>query len=556
MDYEYNKYADDIANGRITACKAVKLAVKRHLGDLRKQEDSFPYIFKDDYAQRAIDFFCEQVHTKGALARQKLHPEPWQQFIIAMIYGWRRKDNGKRRFRRVYLQVARKNGKTFFASGVGLYDLVSEPGAEVYSGATKRDQAKIAFTNARNTVRYSSVLSQIIKVHAQSLTCGDGKFEALSSDSKVQDGLNPSCAIIDEYHAHKTDELLNVIESGMGARQQPLTFIITTAGHELSNPCHEEYERVCKMLEGAKGYENDSYFAIVYELDKGDDPSNERNWIKANPNLDVPGAISTDELRKALVNARQKSTGMAEFLTKRMDVWINNAECWIDDLHWQRCIRRFSEKKLTGLKCFGALDLSKTTDFTAYTLYFLLPDGRKYAKHRFYIPKDMIEVRMRTDTYLIEKWVRDGYITATSGETVDYGFMFEDIRKDAQLYDIEEIAYDRNLSSLIIAPLADSFNMVEFNQGIAYMSEPSKAWEKAVSEKKIIDNNPVMRWMVSCASIRTDPNDNIKVVKPQFTKTSRRIDGVITSIMANNRLDVYYAREEAEKSLDVSSMIY
>ena len=379
MDYEYNQYADDVAGGRITVCRTVKLAVKRHLNDLKRQEDSFPYIFKDDYAQRAIDFFCEQVHTKGALARQKLHPEPWQQFIIVMIY----------------------------------------------------------------------------------------------------------------------------------------------------------------------------------ELGKGDDPSNEHNWIKANPNLDVSGAISTDDLRKALMNARQKSTGMAEFLTKRMDVWINNAECWIDDMHWSRCVKRFSEKNLTGLKCFGALDLSKTTDFTAYTLYFLLPDGRKYAKHRFYIlSKDMIEVRMRTDTYLIEKWVKGGYIMATPGETVDYGFMFEDIRKDAQVYDIEEIAYDRNLSSLIIAPLADSFNMVEFNQGIAYMSEPSKAWEKAVSERKIIDNNPVMRWMVSCATIRTDPNDNIKVVKPQFTKSSKRIDGVITSIMANNRLDVYYAREEAEKSMDVSRMIY
>ena len=421
---------------------------------------------------------------------------------------------------------------------------------------TKRDQAKIAFTNAKNTVRYSSTLSQFVHVHAQNLTCGDGKFEALSSDSKVQDGLNPSCAIIDEYHAHKTDELLNVIESGMGARQQPLTFIITTAGHELSNPCHEEYERVCKMLEGAKGYENDTYLGIIYELDKGDDPENERNWIKANPNLDVPGALSTDELRKALVNARQKSTGMAEFLTKRMDVWINNADCWIDDSHWKRCMRRFSEKKLEGMKCWGAIDLSKTTDFTAWTLYFNLGNGKMYARHRFYIPRDMIEARMKTDTYLIEKWVKDGYITATPGETVDYSYMFEDIRKDAQLYDIQEIAYDRNLSALIVGPLADSFNMVEFNQGIAYMSEPSKAWEKAVSEGRITDNNPVMRWMVSCATIRTDPNDNIKVVKPQFTKTSKRIDGVITSIMAMNRLETASAEDARLQSLDIDRMIF
>lgn len=556
MDYHYNEYIDGVIGRKITVCKMTRLAVQRHVRDLKASGGTFPYIFSDVAAQRAIAFFKEQVHTKGALARQKLTPEPWQEFVIAELYGWRRKDNGKRRFRRVYLQVARKNGKTFFASGVGLYDLVSEPGAEVYSAATKRDQAKIAFQNAKNTVRYSKLLSSFIKVHAQNLTFRDGKFEALSSDSKVQDGLNPSCAIIDEYHAHKTDELLNVIQSGMGAREQPLIFIITTAGHELAYPCHEEYERVCKMLEGAKGYENDSYLGIIYELDKGDDPANPSNWPKANPNLNVKGALSTDELMMELRNARQKSTGMAEFLTKRMDVWINNADCWIDDAHWQRCIRRFSEKKLTGLKCWGAIDLSKTTDFTAYTLYFALPDGRKYARHRFYIPKDMIEVRMRTDTYLIEKWIKEGYITATPGETVDYSFMFEDIRKDASLYDIQEIAYDRNLSSLIIAPLSDSFNMVEFNQGIAYMSEPSKAWEKAVSDGSIIDNNPVMRWMVSCATVRTDANDNIKVVKPQFSKTSKRIDGVITSIMANNRCDVGVAEMAYSSSLTVDDMVY
>ena len=163
---------------------------------------------------------------------------------------------------------------------------------------------------------------------------------------------------------------------------------------------------------------------------------------------------------------------------------------------------------------------------------------------------------MKTDTYLIDKWVKDGFITATPGETVDYLYMFEDIRKDAQLYDIQEIAYDRNLSSLIIQPLSDSFNMVEFNQGITYMSEPSKAWEKAVSEGRIIDNNPVMRWMVSCATIKTDANDNIKVVKPQFTKSSKRIDGVITSIMSMNRLETAMAEETRMQNLDIDKMIF
>lgn len=556
-DYSYNDYINKINTHKITACKMVKLAVKRHLTDLEASKNvSYPYYFSDSYSQNAIDFFRLQVHTKGKLARQRLEPQGWQQWVLAMLYGWRRKDNNLRRFRRVYLQVARKNGKTFFASGVGLYDLVSEQGAEVYSAATKRDQAKIAFTNAKNTVRYSPALSALIQPHAQSITFRDGKFEALSSDSKVQDGLNPSCAIIDEYHAHKTDDLLNVIQSGMGARQQPLIFIITTAGHELSAPCHEEYERVCKMLEGYKGYENDTYLAIIYELDKGDDVENPKNWIKANPNLDVEGALSSAELFLELKNAKQKSTGMAEFLTKRMDVWINNSDVWIDDAHWKKCLKRFNENTLDGLRCYGGIDLSKTTDFTALTLYFMLENGKRYAKHFFYIPEAQIANRMRTDTYLIKKWIKDGYIKATAGEVVDYSFMLEDLKKCALKYNIQEIAYDRNLSSLIIGQLSDNFNMIDFNQSMVYMSEPSKSWEKAICEGKIIDNNPVMRWMVSCATIKTDANDNIKVVKPEFRKTSKRIDGVITSIMANNRLEVALQEEFEKQSLSIDSMIF
>lgn len=556
MDFTYNQYIDDILTGKIKACRKLKLAVKRHVKDLEKSKKSFPFYFDDKKAQQAIMFFCLQVHTKGKLAGQYLHPAPWQQFILAVMYGWRRKDNNKRRFRRVYLQVSRKNGKTFFASGVGLYDLVTEPGSEVYSAATKKDQAKIAFEAAKSTVNYSKTLKKLIKPHAHSITCNDGKFIPLSADSQTQDGLNPSCGIIDEYHAHKTDELLNVIESGMGMREQPLIFIITTAGHNLSYPCHEEYERCCKMLEGQKGFENEEYAAFIYELDPKDDYKNPSNWIKANPCLDLPGAVSSDSIRSALLEAEQKPSKLAEFLTKRMDVWVNNADTWIDAQHWSRCHKRFSEKRLEGLRCWVALDLSKRRDFTAATFYFWLnEEKKKYALHKFYIPKEQIPIKMQTDAYRIEQWVKEGYITATPGETVDYSYMFRDINNLSQYYDIQEIAYDRNLSELIIEPLADNFTMVDFAQSITAMSEPSKDWEKSISEKQIIDNNPVMDWMVSCATIREDANGNIKVVKPETNKTSKRIDGVITSIMANNRLEMALA-DEKDSNFSVEDAVY
>lgn len=557
MDFTYNQYIDDVLTGKIKVCKRLKLAVKRHQNDLKASKESFPYYFDDKKAQQAIMFFCFLVHTKGKLAGKRLHPEPWQQFIIAVIYGWRRKDNNFRRFKRVYIQLARKNGKSFLAAGFALYDLLTEPGAEVYSAATKKDQAKIVFEDAKNTVKYSPTLQKLFKNNAHSITCKDGRFVPLSADSQTQDGLNPSCAVIDEYHAHKTDDLINVIESGMGMREQPLTLIITTAGHELSYPCFEEYERCCKMLEGQKGFENDTYAAFIYELDKGDDPENQANWIKANPCLDLPGAVSSEGLHDALRNAKQKSSGMAEFLTKRMNLWVNNADCWIDWQHWSRCHKRFSEKKLIGLKCYGGIDLSKRRDFTVVSFYFWIDElKKKYAKHFFYIPRDQIQIKMKQDSYKIEQWVKEGYITATPGETVDYSYMFEDIKKFSQQHEIIEIAYDRNLSELIIEPLSDLFNMVDFSQSITGMSEPSKTWEQEISDGDIIDNNPVMDWMVSCATVKEDVNGNIKIVKPEANKTSKRIDGVITSVMADDRLNNGMADQRQQEEFDISSAIF
>lgn len=338
MDYLYNKYIADVLDSKILVCKNTLYAVKRHTQDLKKKD--FPYYFSDTKAQQAIDFFKCQVHTEGKLALQTLTPEPWQEFIIASIYGWRRRDNNCRRFRRVYLQVARKNGKTFLASGVGLYDLVTEPGAKVFSAATKKDQARISFEAAKKTAQYSPLLSKYIKTYAHSIVFRDSKFCALSADSNMQDGLNCSCAIIDEYHAHKTDNLLNVIQSGMTARQQPLMFIITTAGHNIAYPCYEEYTRVCKMLSGQKAYANDEYFAIIYELDKKDDIENPQNWQKANPNLGV--SVEVSAMQQLWQEAQQKPSNMAEFKTKQLDIWCNNADVWLDDRVWQRCIKRFS----------------------------------------------------------------------------------------------------------------------------------------------------------------------------------------------------------------------
>lgn len=552
--FTYLQYIDDVLSGKIPACKKVKQAIQRHVNDIKKSEaGTFPYYFDHKKAQMAIIFFCQLVHTKGKLAGQKLHPEPWQQFIIANLYGWRRRDDNRRRYLRAYIQIARKNGKSFLAAGVALYDLVTERGAECYSAATKKDQAKIVFEDAKKTVQYSPDLKKYIKPLAHSLICGDGSMKPLASDSNTLDGLNPSCAVIDEFHAHKNTDLIEVIETGMTARVQPLMFIITTAGNDRNVPCFAEYERLGKLLAGTKGYENDEYFCMIFELDKGDDWKNEKNWYKANPNLGI--SVELDKMRAAYNEALLKSSKETEFRTKNLNEWLNVAEVWINDRQWSKCLKRFAEKNLSGLRCWGGIDLSKRLDFTVLTWYFELKNGKRYAKHYFFIPEGQIDAKMRQDSYLIRQWIKQGYIIATPGETQDFSYMLNIIREDSKKYDIQEIAYDRNLAEYLIQDLEAEFTCVEFSQSITGMSEPSKAWEQAITEGKIIDNNPVMAWMVSCATVKPDVNGNIKPIKPDVNKTSKRIDGVITSIMANNRLEVALA-DEAKGNVAVEDMFF
>lgn len=553
-NFTYLQYINDVSSGKIPACKKVKQAVQRHVNDIKKSEaGTFPFYFDHRKAQMAITFFCQLVHTKGKLAGQKLHPEPWQQFIIASLYGWRRRGDNRRRFLRAYIQIARKNGKSFLAAGVGLYDLMTEPGAECYSAATKKEQAKIVFDDAKKTVQYSPDLRKFIKPLAHSLTCGDGSMRPLASDSNTLDGLNPSCAIIDEFHAHKNTDLIEVIETGMTARNQPLMFIITTAGNDRNVPCYEEYERCEKLLSGARGYENEEYFCMIFELDKGDDWKNEKNWYKANPNLCI--SVEMDKMRAAFNEALIKSSKETEFRTKNLNEWLNVAETWIKSTQWAKCKKRFAEKNLIGLRCWGGIDLSKRLDFTVFTWYFLLPNKKRYAKHYFFIPEAQIDVKMKKDSYLIRQWIKQGYIYAVPGETMDYDFMFEKIIADSKQYDVQEIAYDRNLAEHLIQKLADSFMCVEFNQGITGMSEPSKAWEQLIVSGQLIDNNPVMEWMVSCCTVKEDANGNFKPLKPDTNKTSKRIDAVITSVMANNRLEVTIADEE-RASVPVENMFF
>nr|WP_276307027.1 terminase large subunit [Brachyspira sp. G79] len=277
--YTYEEYINKVINKELPVCQAAFLSVKRHLDDIEKSKNNdYPFYFDDNEAKRPITFIQSLVHTKGEWANHNIILEPWEQFIIASIFGWRRKENKLRRYKKAYVQVSRKNGKTTFASGIGNYcffcDSPAEAGVEIYYIATKKDQAKIAWSESERQIRKAKALNKEAITYKQTSTITKKKDTAskskpLGQDSNTEDGLNPHLVIVDEYHAHPDNELLNVLESGMGARRQPLVFIITTAGFDKSSVCFSEYEYAKKILDGSNT--NDEYFTIIYEPDNIND---------------------------------------------------------------------------------------------------------------------------------------------------------------------------------------------------------------------------------------------------------------------------------------------
>src|SRR5690606_4899809 len=322
------QYALDVIEGRVIAGRWVRLACERHLRDLERQgTNDFPWVFDPASAERVFAFFRFCWHVKGPLAGQPIELMPWQQFIIGSIFGWVHRDTGLRRFRKAYVQVARGNGKSTLLSGLGLYMLMAdgEAGAEVYATATKKEQARIVYDAARiMAIRSPDLLKRLEPGKAEIIhPATASRFMPLSKDTKSLDGLNPHLGIIDEYHAHPTREMYDLLVSAMGKRLQPLLFIITTAGFELASPCYEEYQYIVKVLTGE--LTNEQYFAYIAQLDPEDSPQDEAAWIKANPLLATTEA-GMEYLRAELQAALGVPSQMRSFMTKNLNIWVDQRE--------------------------------------------------------------------------------------------------------------------------------------------------------------------------------------------------------------------------------------
>ncbi len=536
IEFTAERYVDDVLTGRVVACRAVQLACERYRRDIDHGAERGLY-FDREAAQIAIAFFGLLKHSKGEWAGKAVKLEPWQQLIVWNLFGWKRAD-GTRRFRTGYLEVARKNGKSTMGAGLGLFLMTAdgEAGAEVYSAATKRDQARITHAEATRMVKASPQLRRRLTVYRDNIHIKDtaSKFEPLGRDTDSLDGLNLHGAIVDEVHAHKTRDLWDLLETATGARRQALMLAITTAGYDRQSLCWTQHEYTLKVLNGL--IEDDSWFGIIYALDEDDDCFDEALWIKANPNLHVSKKI--EDMRRLAARAREMPSALNSFLRLHCNIWTQSETKWISREHWDACGVAVDAAGLRGRTAYAGLDLSSTTDITALVLVFApqADEDRYQVLCRFFIPEEAMTERSHTDRVPYDAWVRAGYITATPGNVIDYEYVLAQIDEDMQAYDLPEIAFDRWGASRIqtqLAELGGEDFLVQFGQGFASMSPPMKELEKIILGHKLAHgNNPVLNWMADNLVARTDPAGNIK---PDKEKSLEKIDGMVALIMALDR---------------------
>ena len=530
------QYGRDVLNGKIVTGKLVRLAVERHYKDLNEAPNRGLF-FCEESARRVLKFFSFLKHSKGQWSGQQVILEPWQCWIIACIFGWRYEDTGKRRFRTAYEEIARKNGKTTKLAGIGCYGLTKddEGGPEIYSAATKRDQAKILFDESCRMVKQSAPLRRRLEVQNHKIVSplNYGKFESLSADSTTADGLNPHFALVDELHAHKTSEMWDVLKSALGARSQPLQWAITTAGYNKNGICYEVREYAVQVLTGI--IEDDSFFAIIYTIDDSDDWKDEHCWIKANPNLGI--SVSLDYLKEQCRQAIAMPTAMVNFKTKHLNIWVTGSTLWCNTELWKKCGTNYTilTEWLRGAeKIYLGLDLSTVSDIASLGGIAVFPDGRWRIFGKHYLPEEAVHNTLRKSSVPYQRWSNDGWLTLTPGNVIDYNWIEKDLDFLLENFDVAEIAFDRwNSSQLVNNMLAKEAPMIAFGQGFASMSAPMKELERRYLTGELEHpNDPVINWAMSNVVATQDPAGN---VKPDKSKCSEKIDPAVALIMATGR---------------------
>lgn len=530
------KYIRDVLAGRIVVSQLVRQQIDRHIRDL-KDGAARGLVFNRDAAQHVIDFFPEFLcHTEGTLAGQPFVLEPFQQAKLWILYGWEWEATGHRRFKYAYNEIGRGNCKSTEASGLCLYEYYArgEIGAHVYSVATDKDTAKIVFDTAVLMLNANPYLRERVTCTSNNVhTPGTAaKFEPCAAEARRLLGLRPSFIVFDELHVSPNAELWDVFVSAMGKRDSPMLYACTNSGYDRHSVCWKQREYSIKVLSGI--IQDDTWFAWVCGLDPGDNWEDERNWIKANPGLGV--MVQLKELREQALKAKNDPSALNSFLRFRLSVWTASHEAWMPMHLWDACKSRVVAAALKGRPCFGGLDLSTTTDISAFVLLFPpYEDDTKWSiLPSFFLPQDNIQERVKRDRVPYDQWAREGLFQLTEGRILDYGFIRKKINDLSRDFDIREICFDRWNSSDIVKNLEDDgFEMTECGQGFASMNAPTKRFMELVLNDELAHGaDPVLRWMVSNVMVRMDPAGNIK---PDKEKSKEKIDGIVATVMAMYR---------------------
>jgi phage terminase large subunit-like protein len=551
----WDEYIEWVEENPTQTCDKVKKAVKRFNAMRQETEkEDCPYYFDSEEPQTVIDFATNYIFIQSDEGPVSINVYPWQAFVIAAIYGFKYKDSNERVVRTAVVSTAKKNGKSTFEAIPVLYTLFSRAGARIYLAALNKEQTSNVFDPVRLTVETSKELSEnvdISKKHKTILATNTGSMViTLSRGAETKQGIKPALAVVDEYYLYRDDDLISVLKYGFRSVKSPLLFIITTNGFDKETPYYKEYERCTKILDGI--IEDLSTFAIFYEYDAKDKWDDVNCLIKSNPMLGHTLTVERDfaiDLSEA--KAKPHKRGDYEMLT--CNRWVDvTIKTWIAPNQWEKCNRTAPE--LTGKEpaCIG-VDLSMVNDYTSLTVYNKVGDVF-VAEHNFYIPEGTY-IEHLEDSPFLAQWVDADLIKIIPGDSIDYNYIKGEIERLIDTHTILGVAYDRYKFSLISEHFnLSSITFVDYDQSLIKFSEPTKNWEKAVLDGKIIDSNPVMRWMVSCATIKPDVNGNYKPIKPDYRKSRKRIDGVITSIMAFDLLNNLTKQTETKK-LDFNSIL-
>lgn len=491
--------------------------------------------FDEQAASVAVAFFEKLLrHTKGEWAGQPFRLGAWQRDdIIRPLFGWKRAD-GTRKYRRAYIEIPRKNGKSTISAGIALALLMidNEPGVEVYSAAADRQQAAIVFDAASTMVQESPALARFAEPYRREIRVPklNGVYRVLSADAPTKHGLNAHGVIFDELHAQPNRELWDVLATSMGARRQPMLVMITTAGYDRESICWEMHDYARQVLAGA--VDDPSFFSYIAAADDDDDWTDPAVWAKANPGLGE--TVKLDYLESECERAKNVPAYQNTFRRLHLNQWTSQESRWLDMMAWDKCSVDLPE--LANRPCFGGLDLASTTDIAAFVLCFppLGDDDLYWLLPFFWVPEENMVERARRDRVPYDAWVRDGLVNATPGNVIDYSYIRATVNQLGQAYQIREIAFDRWGAELLRQQLEeDGFEMIQFGQGYASMSAPTKEMLRMVLAQGISHGgNPVLRWMADNVVVKQDPAGN---VKPDKSKSREKIDGIVAAVMALDR---------------------